>query len=304
MPTAAPQFTSLSEGLAIHLGIILAVCCAFVTNLAFFFKQRGAVAAPRVIARRPLRSGRALFASRWFAIGMGIAAFAWLLHVAAIALAPLSQVQVVLAAGVVLVGVMGDRLFGFHVGRRQWLGLALTATGLVAFALTVPTVHGAHSSFSPAAMLGFELALCGFGALLIAGPRAGAPRRHHGVMLGAASGIIFGASDISIKALTGIVGAHGLLGLASPWLVLTLMASVVAFFASAKSFQEGDAVPVIAITTATANVSSIAGGILVFGDPLPGGALAIVAQSLGVFAIILAATLMPSIGARRGAVTA
>ena len=91
-------------------------------------------------------------------------------------------------------------------------------------------------------------------------------------MLGAASGIIFGASDISIKALTGIVGAHGVLGLASPWLALTLLASVVAFFASAKSFQEGDAVPVIAITTATANISSIAGGILVFGDPLPGGA--------------------------------
>ena len=93
-------------------------------------------------------------------------------------------------------------------------------------------------------------------------------------MLGAASGILFGVSDISIKALTGIVGAHGVLGLLSPWLALTLVASVVAFFASAKSFQEGDAVPVIAITSATANISAIAGGILVFGDPMPGGASA------------------------------
>ena len=31
-------------------------------------------------------------------------------------------------------------------------------------------------------------------------------------MLGAASGILFGVSDISIKALTGITGAHGLVG--------------------------------------------------------------------------------------------
>ena len=31
-------------------------------------------------------------------------------------------------------------------------------------------------------------------------------------MLGAASGILFGVSDVSIKALTGIVGAHGVLG--------------------------------------------------------------------------------------------
>jgi len=230
---------------------------------------------------------------------MGVAAIAWMLHVAAMTLAPLTDVQVVLAGGIVLVGVMADRFFGFKVGRRQWLGLTLTATGLVAFALTAPSAHGAHASFSPAAMIGFELVLCLFGALLIAGPRAGAPSRHHGTMLGAASGIIFGASDVSIKALTGIVGAHGVVGLASPWLALTLVASVVAFFASAKSFQEGDAVPVIAITTATANISAIAGGILVFGDPLPGGAFGIVAQSLGIVAIVIAAALMPSLGARR-----
>ena len=272
------------------------------TNLAFFFKQRGAVGAAPVRARHPLRSGRALFGARWFAVGMAVAAVAWLLHVAAMTLAPLSDVQVVLAGGIVLVGVMADRVFGFPVARRQWLGLALTATGLVAFALSAPGVHGAHASFSPAAMIAFELVLCLAGALLIAGPRAGAPRRHHGTMLGAASGIIFGASDISIKALTGIVGAHGVLGLASPWLVVTALASIVAFFASAKSFQEGDAVPVIAITTATANVSSIAGGILVFGDPMPGGAFGIVAQSLAIVAIVVAAAMRPSLGARRRAI--
>jgi hypothetical protein len=232
-------------------------------------------------------------------LGMLVAAVAWVLHVAAMALVPLSVVQVVLAGGVVLIGVMAERVFGFPVGRRQWLGLALTASGLVAFALTVPTVHGAHASFSPAAMIAFEAGLCAVGALLIVGPRAGAPSEHHGTMLGAASGILFGVSDVSIKALTGIVGAHGVLGVLSPWLILTLIASVVAFFASAKSFQEGDAVPVIAITSATANISSIAGGILVFGDPMPGGAFGIVAQSLGLVAIMLAAALMPSLAARQ-----
>ena len=269
---------------------MFALGCAIVTNLAFFCKQRGARSAPAVRASHPLRSIRSLFAVRWFAIGMGIAVVAWLLHVAAMALAPLSVVQVVLAGGIVLIGVMADRVFGFPVGRRQWLGLALTASGLVAFALTVPSVRGAHSTFSPAAMVAFEAGLCAVGALLIVGPRAGAPVEHHGTMLGAASGILFGVSDISIKALTGIVGAHGVLAIASPWLAVTLLASVVAFFASAKSFQDGDAVPVIAITSATANISAIAGG-----------ALGIVAQSLGLVAIMLAAALMPSLGARHAA---
>jgi hypothetical protein len=254
-----------------------------------------------VVVRHPLRSGRALFRARWFAIGMLVAALAWVLHVAAMALIPLSLVQVVLAGGVVLIGVMADRVFGFPVGRRQWFGLALTAAGLVAFAITVPAVRSVHSTFSPVVMIAVEAALCGVGALLIAGPRAGAPLRHHGTMLGAASGILFGVSDISIKALTGIVGAHGVLGLLSPWLVLTLLASVVAFFASAKSFQEGDAVAVIAITSATANISAIAGGVLVFGDPMPGRVLGMVAQGLGLVAILVAAALMPTLSARHAA---
>ena len=57
----------------------------------------------------------------------------------------------------------------------------------------------------------------------------------------------------------------------------------------------------IAITSATANISAIAGGILVFGDPMPGGIFGIVAQSLGVVAILLAAALMPSRAAHRTA---
>jgi drug/metabolite transporter (DMT)-like permease len=285
----------------IQLGVLLAVCCALVTNLAFFFKQRGACRAPAVQPSRPLHSARGLFATPWFAAGMLVAVVAWILHVAAMTFAPLSVVQVVLAAGIVLVGVMADRVFGFAVGRRQWLGLVLTALGLAAFAATAPEMHGAHSSFSPSAMIAFETALCAVGAILIVGPSAGAPRQHHGTMLGAASGILFGVSDISIKALTGIVGAHGALGLLSPWFAVTLAASIVAFFASAKSLQDGDAVPVIAITSATANISAIAGGVLVFGDPMPSGAIGLAVQAIGVLLVILAAALMPSVGARKAA---
>ena len=48
------------------------------------------------------------------------------------------------------------------------------------------------------------------GALLITGPRLGAPDHHHGIMLGAAAGVLFGVSDVAIKALTGL--DDGLLG--------------------------------------------------------------------------------------------
>src|SRR6185312_14338481 len=231
------------------LGILLALLCAFVANLGFFYKYRGANSVPKVQVLHPLRSTRALYSSKWFTLGMLTATASWGLHVGALAMAPMSVVQVALAAGVVFIAVMAERLFGFQVGRRQWFGLLLTAAGLVLLGVTLPALHGSHSSFSPAAMVSFEAALFGIGGLLIMGPRMGGPVEHHGVMLGAASGILFGVSDTAIKALTGITGAHGLLGLVlSPWLAVAVVASIVAFFASARGLQEGEAVPVIAVT--------------------------------------------------------
>jgi hypothetical protein len=74
----------------LNLGILLALACALVTQLGFLYKHRGANAAPKVDIRHPLRTVRSLFASTWFAIGMAVALGAWILHVAALALAPLS----------------------------------------------------------------------------------------------------------------------------------------------------------------------------------------------------------------------
>jgi drug/metabolite transporter (DMT)-like permease len=281
--------------MTLDLGIFLALACAFVANLGFFYKYRGANSVARVDVRHPLRSGRALFSSKWFTIGMIVATGSWALHVAALALAPMSVVQVALAAGVVLIAVMADRMFGFKVGRRQWLGLWLTAAGLVMLGLTLPAMHGAHSHFSDPAMISFEAGLFGLGGLLIMGPRMGGPVEHHGMMLGAASGILFGVSDTAIKALTGIVGAHGPLGLMlSPWLAVAVLASILAFYASARGLQDGDAVPVIAVTGTAANIAGVAGGLIVFGDPMPASAVGIVLQSLAFVLVLVAAALMPA----------
>jgi hypothetical protein len=207
----------------------------------------------------------------------------------------MSVVQVSLAAGVVFIAVMAERMFGFEVGRRQWIGLTLTAAGLVLLGLTLPTLHGSHSHFSAAAMISFEAGLFGLGGLLIMGPRMGGPVEHHGIMLGAASGILFGVSDTAIKALTGIVGAHGLLGLLlSPWLLVAVLASIVAFYSSARGLQDGEAVPVIAVTGTAANIAGIAGGIIVFGDPMAGSPLGVTLQALAFVLVVVASALMPA----------
>jgi hypothetical protein len=279
--------------MTVQIGILLALACALATNLGFLLKHRGACAAPDVDWLHPLRSGAALFRSKWFAIGMLVAVVAWGFHVAAMAMAPLSLVQAVISGGLVFLTVLAERYFGCCVGRRQWLGVGFTALGLALLAVTLPH-GGTDARYSMAAMVAFEAGLLAVGLLLVLSHKLGAPHQHHGVLLGTASGILFGVSDVAIKALTGQIGADGFGGLLSPWLLTCIAASVIAFFASARGLQKGEAVPVITLTAAGANVSAIAGGILVFGDPMPGNAFGIVLQTLAFALVIAAAALTPA----------
>jgi drug/metabolite transporter (DMT)-like permease len=280
--------------LSLPLGILLALACALATNVGFLLKHRGACAAPPVDMRHPLRSGKALFCSKLFAIGMLVASGAWGFHVAAMAVAPLSVVQSVLAGGVVLLAIMAERIFGLRISARQWVGLALTAGGLILLGLSLPAEHGAHSQFSVPGMIGFEAFLIVAGTLLIMGPQIGAPEEHHGFMLGAAAGILFGVSDVAIKAISGLVGTSGVLALVSPWTAITVAASIAAFYASAKGLQDGDAIPVIAVTGTAANVAGIVGGIIVFGDPLSGNPVALCVELFAFCLVLVAAWLTPA----------
>ena len=278
--------------MTLQLGILLSLFCALATNVAFLLKHRGACAAPDVSLRHPIASAVGLFRSKWFTIGMLVALVAWTFHVAALALAPLSVVQAIIAGGLVFLTVLAERWFGFTVGTRQWAGVGLTALGLVLLAVTLPQHGGAHAGYSLAGMIAFESALLVLGTFLVLSKKLGS-HEHHGVMLGTAAGILFGVSDVAIKALTGAVG-DGLSGLLSPWLVTCIVASVIAFYASARGLQKGEAVPVITLTSAAANVTAISGGILVFGDPMPSDPVGIVLQSFAFVLVIVAAALTPA----------
>jgi hypothetical protein len=170
----------------------------------------------------------------------------------------------------------------------------MTALGLVLLVLTMPAPDGHHTAFAVPGLIVFEAVALVVGTLLITAPRMGAPSHHHGALLGAAAGVLFGVGDVALKALTGAAG-DGLVALAlSPWLPVAAVAAALAFLASARGFQEGDAVPVIATTSTAANLTCIVGGILVFGDALAGGIL--LAVQLAAFALVALAALVTPTG--------
>ena len=274
-------------------GLILAVASALATNVAFLFKHRGAVLAPPIRARRPLHSAADLFRSRWFAIGWIVAIFAWVLHVGALSLAPLSIVQAVLSGGLVFLAVLAERFFGFHLGRRQWAGITITAAGLVVIGLTSGGADDAERA-SLAALIAIEGAIFAVVAVLVRiSTRRHLPDRGQGLLLGAAAGALWGVSDIALKYLTEAPPGP-VLGLVSPWTLTALVAGVIAFYASARSLQIGDGVEVIALTSVTANLTAIIGGILVFHDPIGSGALGITGRFVAFCLVIAGAALMPA----------
>jgi hypothetical protein len=275
-------------------GLVLAVGSALGTSLAFLFKQRGAVEAPPVRARQPLRSAAGLFRSRWFSLGWAVAFVAWALHVGALALAPLSTVQAVLSAGLVFLAVLADRYFGLRLGRRQWGGLMVTGAGLAGIAIT----GGAHTStpreYSIAALIAVECGVFVLGVALIRiSMRGSLDPAAQGLLLGVASGVLFGVSDIALKYLTGALHG-GLHGIVSEWTLTALAASVVAFFASARGLQLAPGVAVIAFTSVAANLAAILGGVLVFRDPIGIGAVAIVGRGIAFGLVILGAAFVPA----------
>ncbi len=144
---------------------------------------------------------------------------AWLVHVAALSMAPISIVQAVLAGGAVTLAVMAQRVFGDAVEPRQWLALLLGGAGLALLVLTVPHFRGSHSGFAVGAMLGFEggLALLAFGLAL--GHRSERLADHGRILLAAIAGMLFALAGVAIKGLTGAGDVS--IAVLAPWIVLT-----------------------------------------------------------------------------------
>jgi len=278
---------------SVQIGLLLAVATAFVSVVGFLYKHRGAIESPAVNWRRPVWSSLVLFRSRWYTLGIVIAMGSWGLHVGALSLAPISLVQSVIAGGLVFLTVVADRLFGQTVTAREWAGVALAAAGLAFLAATLDgSGSGAHADYEPATLVAYVAACATLGATVA----VAANRVEHrgGVLFGASAGMLWAASDVSIKALSGRLDDGAAAVLVHPLAVVVALLSLAGLLVSARSLQIGKAVPVIAVTSIAANTLTIAAGPIVFGDPMPDDALGVSVRVLAFVLVIGAAALTPA----------
>ncbi len=267
---------------SVQLGLLLALVTSLMSVVGFFLKHAGAVAAPAVEWRRPWASTVALFKVPVYTLGCVVATTSWGFHVGALALAPISVVQSVIAGGLVFVTVLAGRVFHQPVTRREWIGVALTAAGLAFLAATLDgTADSAHADYDELALLGAVAAATAAGGLLAYRARTGPP-------LAVAAGLMWAGSDVTIKALSGKTDDLGVAVLVHPFALVILLLSLVGLLISARSLQLGPVVSVIALTSATANALTIAAGPVLFKEPLPDQTGALLVR-LAAFALVVAA---------------
>ncbi|HSC73756.1 MAG TPA: alpha/beta hydrolase-fold protein [Gaiellaceae bacterium] len=252
-------------------GLVLALASAAALNWSYY-AQHGAVAAlPPLSVRHPLRSLAALFGNRRWLAGFWTGIGGWVLYVVALTLAPLSLVQACAAGGLaILAALAGVR------SRRERLAVVTSVAGLVLLAMSLAgtVTSQRHANLGEAAVW---MVASGVVAAVAASPATAAG-------LGTAAGVLYAAGDVGTKAAVS-GGFH-------VWFVPALLACHgLAFVALQLAFQRGSALTSAGLATLWTNALPIAAGMVVFGEPLPGGALG-VARIAAFLAVVVGAALL------------
>jgi hypothetical protein len=242
-------------------GLALALGSAAALNWGYFAQHGAASALPPLTLRHPLRSLAALFSTpRWLA-GFVTGLAGWVLYVAALWLAPLSLVQAASAGGIGLLGLLVWRS-GTRPTRREVVGVALAAGGLVLLGLSLVGTHTGHARASAAAVIVW----LGASALAAAVAVVLKPRfLGLGAGLGLAAGILYAGGDVATKAA---VAGGAAIGFAAA--VLAFHGS--AFVALQLGFQRGGALATAGVASLLTNALPIAAGTTIFHEGVPAGA--------------------------------
>jgi hypothetical protein len=242
-------------------GLAMAVVASLALNGGYLLQHLGSAASPAVTARRPLASVRALGRSRLWLAGTAAGLTGSLLHVGALATAPLSLVQAFSAGGLAIAVPVAARATRSRLRRMERAGVVAILVALVGLAVRPAAASGVPSG--PAAWVVFAAAVVA-GAAALAAVR-GARRA---AALAIATGLLYGLSDAATKAGTEAL-RHGIVaGVLSPWPPIVVAVCAAAFFALQRALQLGSPATVVTLMTAGMNVSAVAGGMTVFGEGL------------------------------------
>jgi hypothetical protein len=194
---------------------------------------------------------RVLVTRRLWLAGIALDGCGWALQTVALGLAPLTLVQPVVATALVFLLVIGTRVLGEAVGRREAVGVAAIAAGIAGIGVTAPDHRAAHSG---GAVLAATLAGLGAAALL---PHVVPALRRSGAAVAIAAGLAFSWDGLATKFAADEFTARNF-GLFALWLVGMAAAAGFGTLAESSAFQRRPATQVAPIVFGVTTIVPVA----------------------------------------------
>src|ERR1035441_9211111 len=142
------------------LGIGAAVGASTLYSLGIALQAMDAKEAPHGEHLRLALAWGLVRRSRWL-LGTGLSILGWPLQLVALLLAPLVVVQPALAAGLLVLMFLAQRMLHEHAGRKEYLAMVAIVIGVVGAGLAAPprtTGHGTESLTITIVLVGLGLA--------------------------------------------------------------------------------------------------------------------------------------------------
>src|SRR6478609_1793581 len=204
------------------LGIAAAVGASTLYSLGIALQAMDAKQTPRAEHLRLALAWRLARRGRWL-LGTGLSILGWPLQLVALLLAPLVVVQPALAAGLLVLMFLAQRMLHEHAGRNEYLAVWAIVIGVIGAGLAAPPRTTGHSSENLAitiVLIGLGLAsLLPYLLRVLGRPSAAV------TMIGA--GVAGGWSGVATKLASDDL-ARGHVGLAAAWGLSTAVASGIA----------------------------------------------------------------------------
>jgi hypothetical protein len=256
------------------LGIAAAVGASTLYSVGIALQALDARESPHDEHLRPALVARLVRRARWL-LGTGLSVLGWPLQVVALLLAPLVVVQPALAAGLLVLLLVGERMLGEPAGRYEHLATLAIIVGVVGAALCAP----ARSNAQPGEQLTITFVLVGLALASLLPYLLNALGRNFAELTMVGAGLAFGWSAIATKLASDDLRTHHLLT-AAVWGLSTAAASGVGVLSETSALQARPAIQVAPVVFVTQTVVPVASAPLLFGErftstPLGGVPLAV-----------------------------
>ncbi|MFI5037976.1 MAG: hypothetical protein ACHP93_05805 [Solirubrobacterales bacterium] len=242
------------------LGIGAAVGASTLYSLGIALQAMDAKEAPHDEHLRLALAWGLLRRARWLA-GTGLSILGWPLQIVALMLAPLVVVQPALAAGLLVLMFLAQRMLGEHAGRYEYIAMIAIVIGVIGAALSAPPRSTTHTSEELTIML--VLVSLGLASLLpyllhVLGRSPAAV-----TMIGA--GLAFAWSGVATKLASDDL-AQGHLLTAAAWGLSTAAASGVGVLSEMSALQSRPAIQVAPVVFVTQTIVPVVLAPLLLGE--------------------------------------